>query len=323
MLLDLDGVVYLGDQPVPGAADALAEVRASGTAVHFVTNNASRRAPEVVDRLRGCGVASEPSEITTSAQGAGVLLADRFPAGSSVLVLGAEALSAEVAEAGLRPARSADDRPVAVVQGFSRDVDWPGLCEATVAVRSGAVWVATNLDSTLPSPRGPLPGNGALVDAVAAGLSRRPDLVVGKPEPALFEQAVQRRGGVCPLVVGDRLDTDIEGATRAGMPSLLVLTGVTGPAELLAAPQMLRPTYLAADLSGLLTAHPVTRAFDGEPACCGGWRAWVRDAALVLDGAGDGLDALRAACAAAWAGRPPGRVEPVSPEAATVVADWR
>src|SRR5205807_176651 len=169
-----------------------------------------------------------------------------------VLVVGAQSLESEVAAVGLKPVREADAEPVAVVQGYGPDVGWPELAEACVAVRRGAWWIATNADRTLPSPRGPLPGNGALVAALATALGREPDEVVGKPAPALFQRAAQRAGARRPLVVGDRLDTDIDGARRAGMDSMLVLTGVSTRADLDAAPPDRRPTYVAPDLSALL-----------------------------------------------------------------------
>jgi hypothetical protein len=187
---------------------------------------------------------------------------------------------------------SADEEPVAVVQGYGPEVGWAVLAEGCVAVRRGATWVATNTDATLPSDRGPLPGNGALVAALATALGRQPDLVVGKPAPALFTQAARARSARRPLVVGDRLDTDIEGATRAGMDSLLVFTGVTTPADALAAAPGRRPTYLAADLNGL---------FDADPEGRGGWRVEAADGAAVLRGHGEPIEALRALCAAVWA----------------------
>ncbi|GIL28749.1 HAD-IIA family hydrolase [Actinocatenispora comari] len=317
VLLDLDGVVYLGDEVVPAAVESLRQVRDLGVAVQFVTNNARRTAGEVAERLRKLGVDAAGDEVVTSAQGAAGLLAQRYPAGSAVLVVGSSALVGEVRGAGLVPTDTADERPVAVVQGYAPETGWRQLAEAAVAIRNGADWIATNLDATLPSERGPLPGNGSLVAAVAAALDRPPDLVVGKPEPALFELAVRRSAARRPLVVGDRLDTDIEGANRAGLPSLAVLTGVTTPAELIAAPPAVRPSYLAADLSGLVTPHrePVS---DEAGVRVGGWQ--VRYAAGVAeltatdadpgDGAGaltaadadprTGIDALTALCAAVW-----------------------
>jgi len=295
VILDLDGVIYLGDQPIPGASDAVARLRAAGMPVAFVTNNASRRPAEVAALLASLGVPATALEVVTSAVAAARLLATSLPAGSPVLVVGAPALAAELAETGLRVVDEAADLPVAVVQGYGPQVGWAQLAEACVAVRGGVRWVATNTDRTLPSPRGPLPGNGALVAALATALGRGPDLVVGKPEPALFGQAAERTGSRRPLVVGDRLDTDIEGAHRAGMDSMLVLTGVARPADLLAAPQQRRPTYLADDLSGLF-------AVDSAPAPqTGGWQVNRHGVdRLVLSGDGTPLDALRALCTAAW-----------------------
>jgi len=251
VIFDLDGVVYLGTQPVPGAVDAVNRLRQRGTALVYATNNAARRPEEVATALTGLGIPATSDEVLTSPQAAAALLADRLPPGAPVLVVGTEALAAEIEDAGLRPVASADDKPAAVVQGYGPDVGWPELAEACVAVRAGALWVATNADRTLPSPRGPLPGNGSLVAALATALQRQPDEVVGKPAPALFQRAAERTGARHPLVVGDRLDTDIEGAHRAGMDSLLVLTGVTQPADLAEVPPDRRPTYVGKDLTAL------------------------------------------------------------------------
>jgi glycerol-1-phosphatase len=291
-VFDLDGVVYIGERPVPGAAPAIARLHEEGALVAYATNNASRRGPQVADVLTRVGVPAQPAEVVTSAQVTAAVLAERLPAGSPVLVVGAAALGAELADVGLKPVSSADDEPVAVVQGYGREVGWALLAEGCVAVRGGATWVATNTDATLPSDRGPLPGNGALVAALATAVGRRPDLVVGKPAPALFVQAARARSARRPLVVGDRLDTDIEGATNAGMHSLVVLTGVTTPTELLGAPPGQRPTYIAADLTGL---------FDADPDSTGGWRTERASGAVVLRGHGDPVAALRAVCAAVWA----------------------
>ena len=220
----------------------------------YATNNASRRAAEVADLLTGMGVPAAPDEVLTSAGAAARLLAERLPAGRQVLVVGAEALRAEVRDVGLVPVATADDRPAAVVQGYGpRGRLGAAGRGVSLAVRAGATWVATNTDRTLPSPRGPLPGNGSLVAVLRTALDRDPDVVVGKPEPALFHAAADRAGARRPLVVGDRLDTDIEGANRAGMDSLLVLTGVSTADELAKAPDGHRPTYVADDLGGLFS----------------------------------------------------------------------
>ena len=298
-LLDLDGVLYLGPTPISGAAAALAAARAAGMRLAFVTNNASRTAEAVAERLSDMGVQADPGEVVTSAQAACHVLAERLPAGAAVLVVGGEGLHREAAERGFKVVTSADDEPAAVVQGYGADVGWKELAEATVAVRRDAWWVATNLDPTLPSVRGPLPGNGALVGLVRGVTGIEPQ-VAGKPDPAMHRESVQRSGARDPIVVGDRLDTDIEGASRVGCDSLLVLTGVTGPADLLGAPPEWRPTYVCAGLEGLLEEYEAPER-SGDGWTCGGWTV---TGDLVLSGDGEDLAALRALCAAAWAGSP-------------------
>ena len=321
VIFDLDGVIYLIDRPIEGAAEAVERLRAAGTALAYATNNASRRAGDVAALLTGMGVPAAPHEVLTSAAAAAARLAEQLPPGAPVLVVGAEALRAEVRDAGLKPVETVEDSPAAVVQGYGPDVGWRILAEAALSVRAGAIWVATNTDRTLPSPRGPLPGNGSLVAVLRTALDRDPDLVVGKPQPALFTTAAAQSGAKRPLVVGDRLDTDIEGAVGAGMDSLLVLTGVNGPADLLAAPPSRRPSFVAADLSGLF--RPAAGAeLPAKGPELGGWRI-VRDADRVtLDGSGDPVAALRLLCGAIWDGVPVAGVKPVSAEARAVLADW-
>jgi HAD superfamily hydrolase (TIGR01450 family) len=322
-LLDLDGVVYLQEQPVPGAAEALAAARRAGLRLEFVTNNASRRAVEVAALLTSLGVPADAAEVVTSAQAAAALLAERLPSGAQVLVVGAEALVAEVTAVGLTPVDSADAHPVAVVQGYGPEVGWRHLAEAALAIQAGALWVVTNADLTLPSLRGRLPGNGSLVAAVRTATGRAPDEIVGKPHPRLHAESVRRSGATRPLVVGDRLDTDIEGAIHAGTDSLLVLSGVTRPVDLLAAPPHRRPTYVAARLDGLLVAHPGVPT--AAEATCGPWTARRSGADLVLSGTGEPeqeLDALRALCGAAWsASFPPDAVRADGPAAEVVLAE--
>ena len=297
-LLDLDGVVYRGAGLIPHAAEAIDGAKAAGMRLAYVTNNASRTPDEVAAQLRELGVKAEAADVVTSAQAAAHLVADRVPPGSAVLVVGGDGIVAALAERGLRPVRSLADGPVAVVQGYAPDVDWWQLAEGSYAVNAGLLWVATNTDLTIPTARGIAPGNGTLVQAVRTATGQDP-VVAGKPELPLHREAVARTAAHDPLVVGDRLDTDIEGAVRAGSPSLLVLTGVTDPAALLAAPPPRRPTYLAADLRGLVQPHPtVTRSEDGFR--CEGWRAWPNGTEVALDGDGDSVDGLRALCVAAW-----------------------
>ncbi|MEN3359774.1 MAG: glycerol-phosphatase [Mycobacteriales bacterium] len=316
-LLDLDGVIYVGPTGVPGATEALAAARSDGMRLAFVTNNALRTPAAVAAHLTELGVPADPAEVITSSQAACRVLAERLP-GSRVLVVGGEGLRVAAAEAGLTVVDSADDEPAAVVQGYSPDVGWRQFAEATVAINRGAYWLATNLDVTLPSPRGPLPGNGSLVAAIRSATGVEPP-AAGKPDPAMHRESLLRSGASNPIVVGDRLDTDILGAARVGCDSLLVLTGVTTATILLAAPAGQRPTYLSAGLDGLLTAHP-SPAPAGDGWSCGGWTA-SRGGGLVLAGEGaDDIDALRALCAAAWSAGPAGAVHADGAAAAAVVA---
>ncbi|UQU67295.1 HAD-IIA family hydrolase [Couchioplanes caeruleus] len=314
VIFDLDGVVYLIDKPIAGASEAVERLRADGVPVAYATNNASRRAADVAGLLTGMGVPAAAGEVLTSAGASAAMLAERLPSGAPVLVVGAEALRAEVRDAGLTVVERAEDSPAAVVQGYGPDVGWKILAEASLAVRAGALWMATNTDRTLPSPRGPLPGNGSLVSVLRTALNREPDVVVGKPAPALFETAASLSKAQRPLTVGDRLDTDIEGAVGAGMDSLLVLTGVSGPAEVLAAPPSRRPTYVAADLSGLFGAAGDARIPAGADEA-GGWR--LTDGRL--DGDGSAVDALRVLAAYVWDG---GKPKPGSDAAARLLHDW-
>jgi HAD superfamily hydrolase (TIGR01450 family) len=313
-LLDLDGVVYIGSDAVDGAPDALAATRAAGMRLAFVTNNAARTPEAVAQHLTELGIDAAADEVVTSAQAAAHSLADRLPAGAQVLVVGTSGLEAALRERGLVPVAEAVDEVAAVVQGYSPDLSWRQLAEGAVAINRGLPWVATNLDPTVPSARGRLPGNGALVAALRHATGVEP-VATGKPDPTMHRESVQRSGAANPIVVGDRLDTDVEGANAVGCASLLVLTGVTSPAELLAASPKLRPSFVAADLAGLLQPHPAP-VDTGEGVTCGHWLASVEsgrltlrargghapdgDEASVRSANGDDLDALRALCVAAW-----------------------
>ena len=305
-LLDLDGVIYLGGKAIPGAAAALAEAARAGMRAAFVTNNASRSPSRIAAQLAGLGVPATAADVVTSAQAAARLLAERLPAGARVLVAGGTGLRIALHEQHLRPVSAAAEHPAAVVQGYAPDLSYALLAEAALAIRAGAWYVATNADATLPTPRGPQPGNGSIIELLVTATGVRP-VVAGKPEPPLHAESVRRTGARHPLVVGDRLDTDIEGAVRGHADSLLVLTGVSTPADVILAPPQCRPTYLARDLGGLLTAHPqVTRA-DGGGWACGGWTARLAPdgGKLGLSGSGDPVDALRALCGAAWSAAAP------------------
>ena len=293
---------------MPHAPEGVAAARSAGMRVAYVTNNASRPPAAVAERLTGLGIPAEPDEVVTSAQAAARVLAERVPAGSLVLVVGTAALADEVRRVGLAPVHAladAGETPVAaVVQGLSAEVNQRDLADAAVALRSGAVWVAANTDLTLPSVRGPLPGNGAFV-AVLQMVTGLVPLVAGKPDPALHRESVERVAARTPLVVGDRLDTDVLGAVRGGADSLLVLTGVTDRQTLLAAPLGCRPTYVSSDLRGIAEPHPEVEVDDAS-ARCRAAVATLQDGRVVVEGADD--DALRAEAALTWALADAGRL---------------
>jgi HAD superfamily hydrolase (TIGR01450 family) len=308
LLADLDGTLYRGPAAVPGAVEAVRGAAGRGVRTVYVTNNASRRPSDVAAHLAELGFPAAPEDVVASSQAAAAMLAEQLPAGARVLVVGTDALADEVRAVGLTVTDKADDAD-AVVQGHSEDTGWRQLAEATVAVRAGAVWVACNLDPTVPTDRGMLPGNGSMVTVVRIATRREPQ-VAGKPGPALLREAARRGGADKALMVGDRLDTDVEGGRAAGMATMLVLTGVSDAAELLAAPPALRPDYVAADL-GALTRSPE----ELEPGPRPGWDVRVvAPGELELSGSGpdsgpDPVEALRALCAAHWAaGGGPARV---------------
>jgi len=301
-LLDLDGVVYAGPNAIDHAVESLAQARAEGMQLAYVTNNASRTPDAVSAHLTDLGVPAQPSDVITSAQAAARMVADLVPKGSPVLVVGGDGLVEALKERGLKPVRSLDDDPLAVVQGFDSSVGWLQLSEACYAIARGLPWVASNTDLTIPTARGTAPGNGTLVAVVRTATGAEPK-VAGKPLPPMHRETIIRTGAKHPLVVGDRLDTDIEGAFNGHVDSLLVFTGISRPEELPTAPPQHRPTYLAADLRGLLRVQPELVAGDDGSQSCGGWTATVRDGVLEFgDERGeDPYDGLRALCAVVWA----------------------
>lgn len=296
-------MVYTGRNAIEYAVDSLNEAAAS-LRVGYITNNASRTAETVAEQLRGFGLTATADDVVTSSQAAVRLLATVVEAGSTVLVVGGDGLTTVVEAAGFAITRSADDSPAAVIQGFARDVGWTQLAEASFALAEDIPWVATNQDWTIPQERGIAPGNGTLVAAVHTAVGKLP-LIAGKPERAIFEAAVERFGAKRALFIGDRLDTDIAGAVKAGLPSALVLTGIDKAKQVLAAPEHSRPDFLLADLRELHQEYPGTI----ETKDARGTRTFtVRDARVELRGnqvvavaQGDsGIDLLRAGAAAVW-----------------------
>lgn len=296
VLLDLDGTVYHGTRAVDGAAGVVRRVRAEGTDVRFVTNNAASPPEEVAERLRGMHITAAADQVATSAQAAAGMLADRLTPAEEVLVVGTDSLAEQVALVGLEPVRQTGARTAAVVQGHSPETGWPILAEACQAIREGALWVACNIDPTLPSERGQLPGNGAMVAALRVATGAEP-MIAGKPLRPLFEAAMVSLAPGSALVVGDRLDTDIAGARAAGLDGGLVLSGAADAAAVLVAEENERPNYLLADVNDLLAAVD-SLAIGDRP----GWSVACESTYLVVSGTGEAssLDLLRAMCRPAW-----------------------
>ncbi|WP_026553117.1 HAD-IIA family hydrolase [Arthrobacter sp. H20] len=302
LLADLDGVVYSGANAIPGAVESLEQLAQVDVSLAYITNNASRSAEQVAAHLRELGVPATAGQVFGSALAGAELLATLVPSGSTVLVTGSQTLIDQVKAQGMVPVTTADPIPVAVIQGFDPSLGWKDLAETAYAVAGGSVWVATNTDLSIPQARGIAPGNGSLVAAVTAATGSSP-VVAGKPEAALFATAASHLGVSHPLVVGDRLDTDILGGNRAGMDTALVLTGVDTVRTALAAVADQRPTFLLASLEGLHEPYPET-THSGGVHRCGSSSATVDDGTVQLTGDPASLDSWRAACSAWWSANP-------------------
>ena len=338
-LLDLDGVVYRGKNPVDNAAEAIVAAEKAGMFVSYTTNNSSRYQQVVADQLKGFGLSVEPRQIITSSVVAARMVAHHVPAGSKVLPVGAEHLRDEVRKAGLVPVDSAEDKPDAVLQGWYPKITWEELAQAAFAVEAGAAYFVTNRDLTIPRELGIAPGSGSLINAVITATGVQPVASAGKPESAMYDEeralaaddesqmvSVERS-----LPVGDRLDTDIEAANRGGYDSLVVLTGVADAAQLMLAEPIQRPTYISQDLRGLNQVHVAPQrvgenryrlgsmtaqysmgtlsvafldehGFDEQATDAGSNSAGVVEQLpqASISKALHSLDALRAACALAW-----------------------
>ncbi len=325
IVCDLDGVVYRGPDPVEHAVEALA---GAGVPVQYATNNAGRPPSVVAEHLARLGLTVAERDIATSSQAGVRVLQDRVEAGARVLAVGGEGVAVALREGGFtavlpgsvagsddgseyRSAAAATGSVAAVLQGYGPRVSAADLAEAAYAIEEGALWVATNTDATLPTHRGVAPGNGALVGAVSLAVGRAPDAVAGKPFPPLYLLCADRLGLPAErvLAVGDRLETDIEGAVAAGMDSLMVLTGVHDLRDAALAPRSRRPTYIAPDLRGLAAPLPRGRVEDGW-GVCGGRRRRVDPNGWVHSGEGGPLTDLNACLQALYAALDGGAVGP-------------
>lgn len=334
-LLDLDGTIYEGGRAVPGALEGLTE---AGLPMLFVTNNASRAPETVADQLRSLGYDCTADDVMTSAQAAIEMAADIIPAGAKVLVLGAQSFRDLATDAGYELVDSADDEPAAVFQGHNPGTNWAMMSEAALAIARGATYLASNLDTTLPTERGLLVGNGSMVAAIVSATGVEPRSA-GKPLPPMFHRGAARLGSERPIVIGDRLNTDIAGGNAAGYDTLMTVTGISGHHETLSAIPEERPTLIGADMSAL-----VSPAADAEPRPQAGFTADrdAEDPGVIVIGGGDASDArlsdparaavaaLLTAASAAWfdadeapSTAPVTGVRTTSDAAAAAVAAWR
>lgn len=294
LLLDLDGTIWEGGRPIPGAIEG---VEATGLPLCYITNNASKSPAVVAEQLSGIGLATDPHHVLTSAQAAIEMAAQEIPAGAKLLILGTESFRQLASDAGFVVVTSADEHPDAVLQGHSPATGWAELSEASMAIHQGARYFASNLDTTLPQERGLAVGNGSMVAAVVSATGVTP-VAAGKPKPTMFFSAAQKLHAQRPLAVGDRLDTDIAGGVAAGMDAFQVLTGVSGYYDVLNAPIEQRATYLAESLMdlGAPASELVPHAQDG-------FTATFVDGVVELSGGNEQstpIASLRTAVSVVW-----------------------
>lgn len=272
-MFDLDGVVYLGPEPVVGAPESIADLRELGVRVGFVTNNAGRSPDVVVEHLNELGIECDADDVVTSAQAIAQLMARELPAGSKVLACGSQALADEMTAVGFNLVPDHTHAPDAVVQGYDPDMCFPRLDDAAFAVQRGARWYGSNTDINRPTNLGMTPGAGSQIACVRVCVDVDP-IVAGKPYPPLLQETIRRMAATRPIFVGDRLDTDIEGANNVEIDSFLVFTGAHGKWELARAIPKQRPTAIGHDLRGLL--RPRREAvWNGDEVTCRGATARV------------------------------------------------
>jgi HAD superfamily hydrolase (TIGR01450 family) len=257
LIVDLDGVVYIGSSPVPGVPQVLSARAALGDPVVYATNNSRWHRSDYIDRLQGMGAPVSPEAIVSVARATALLLAEGPERPRCVMVLGGPGLSREMRDVGLHAvapsAHGLAQNPDVVVVGVDFGLRYERLSIAADAVRRGARFVATNRDPVYPSSRGLSAGAGSIVAAVVVAGGREPDIVIGKPGPRLFETAAATVGVPVreAVVIGDGLNTDIAAAHAVGARSVLMLTGVTDQAQVDMAPAAQRPTAVAHDAAEL------------------------------------------------------------------------
>ena len=296
LLCDLDGVIYEGTDAIVDSVATINGFLEQEIPVGYVTNNSSRKPETIADQLASFGITTSPENVIGSAKTGVDILATLIPAGSKVLVVGGEGLRSRVVEAGFELVKSSDAKPDGVIQGFDPSVAWNDLAEASYSIANGAKWVATNQDWTIPREKGIAPGNGTLVSAVHTAVGQLP-IVAGKPEPAIFHTAVEHFGAKNAIFVGDRIDTDIRGANRAGLESVLVMTGISTRKEVLGVKKEDRPTYIIATMAELRADYDQPKKTKHGYACKNAAVELLGNKVMVTAGDPRSIGALRAACA--------------------------
>jgi glycerol-1-phosphatase len=253
LLFDLDGVVYRGDAVIPSAPATIAALVERGTSIAYLTNNSSSTPERVAAKLAGMGVPARTDQIVSSGVATAAMLDREGAAGASAFVIGEAGVREALAAVGIDLLDGEPSRADLVVIGWDRSVDYAKLRTAVLLVQRGARLIATNADASYPAPDGLWPGAGAILAAVTTTTGASPT-IVGKPGRPMFDAAAERLEASRPLVVGDRLDTDVAGAAAVGWDSMLVLTGAATPAELVLSPVL--PSYVAKDLSAVLRPVP-------------------------------------------------------------------
>lgn len=305
VMFDLDGVVYLGPNAVPHAPEALAQLRELGVKVGFVTNNAGRSADVVVAQLKDLGIECRREDVVTSPQAIAQLMVRELPAGAKVQICGAQALTDEIAAVGFTIVTDFREEPVAVVQGYDPNLSWPSLDNAGWAIQRGARWFGTNTDISRPTHLGMVAGAGAQIEALHTAVPDAQITVAGKPYPPLLQETIARMKVTSPVFVGDRLDTDIEGAHNVDIDSFFVFTGAHGKKDLAGAIPQQRPTAIGWDISGLLAPRRQASTLEDGSVTCGNARAEISGRAVQitasLTSVDEQLDALWAIVQLTWA----------------------
>ncbi|WP_453984320.1 HAD-IIA family hydrolase [Brevibacterium casei] len=250
VLFDLDGVVYHGSEAIPGAVTGITGLHDRGIPVGYVTNNATRTAEVVAAHISDLGIPTAPTDVITSPQVLAARLVEEYGAGAKILLVGTTGLSEALTQVDLTIVESLDDSPVALAQGLDPHIDYAGIVRAAEAITTGLDWWATNPDFSMVGRASRVPGNGAFLDMLSRLTDRSPR-IVGKPSPDVMTHAGKRLGAARPLMVGDRLDTDIEGGNRAGFDTAFVLTGVHDLHDAMAADPIRRPTFILPTLDDL------------------------------------------------------------------------